>query len=531
MLRVNNIKLRIDEEESSLKDKILKTLKIGEKQLLDYRIYRKSVDARKKDLIYFVYSVDVSVENEDSILRKMSKKGVSKTPDMAYKHVSPGNIELKHRPVIIGTGPSGLFSALILAQMGFKPLLLERGEDVDKRVKTVTNFWDEGIIDTESNVQFGEGGAGTFSDGKLTTQISDGRCRKVLEEFIESGAPKDILYAKNPHVGTDLLRNVVKKIRTRIIDLGGEFRFNSQVTDFVIQDHKIESVIINKEQKVDCDVLLLGTGHSARDTFERLYQREVQISQKPFSIGVRIEHLQSLIDKSQYGKFAQNPKLGAANYKLAYHSSTGRSAYTFCMCPGGYVIASSSEAGGIVVNGMSKHKRGGENANSAILVGVNPGDFGSDHPLAGIEFQRKYERLAYAATGENYTAPAQLLGDFLQDKESSEYGSVKPTYKPAAKFTQLKDCLPEFVVETIKEALPKFDSKIKGFASPDAILTGVETRSSSPIRIERDEDYESNIKGLYPIGEGSGYAGGIMSSAVDGIRAAEKIAIKYSPSN
>ncbi|SMB96171.1 hypothetical protein SAMN00017405_1468 [Desulfonispora thiosulfatigenes DSM 11270] len=529
MLRINNIKLRIDEDEKSLKKKIINILKLKENQLIKYQIYRKSIDARKKDLIYFIYTVDVKVKNEEVILKKLSNKGITKTPDMSYKEVSIGNIKLAHRPVIIGTGPSGLFAGLILAQMGFRPILLERGENVDERFKTVSTFWEERILNTESNVQFGEGGAGTFSDGKLTTLISDERCRKVLEEFIKAGAPESIIYSKKPHVGTDLLRNIVKQIRKQIIDLGGEVRFNSKVTDIVIQNNQIESVVINNEDALKCSVVLLGIGHSARDTFEVLYNKGIKINQKPFSIGVRIEHPQQLIDKNQYGEYAQNPKLGAADYKLVYHSPSGRSAYTFCMCPGGYVVASSSEAGGVVVNGMSEYSRAGLNANSAILVGVSPTDFESSDPLAGIEFQRKWERLAYKLTGESYFAPVQLVGDFLNDKKSNELGFVKPTYKPDVKFSELKNCLPDFVVETIKEALIYFDSKIKGFASKDAILTGVETRSSSPIRIERDENYQSNIIGLYPIGEGAGHAGGIMSSAVDGIRAAEQVALKYTP--
>lgn len=535
MLRLTNIKININkakthqEETEALRKEIISKLNITEKELIGYKIFKKSVDARKKDVIYFIYTIDVNLNNEQKILKKYSKKGVTETPDMSYEGVPLSAEKMSHPPVIIGMGPTGLIAGLFLSRMGYNPIILERGEDVDTRTLKVNNFWKNGVLDTESNVQFGEGGAGSFSDGKLTTLINDKRCRTILEEFIKAGAPEEILYSNKPHIGTDLLKSVIKKIREEIIHNGGTVRFRAKVTDFIIKDNKIQGVIINDSETLDCQAVLLGIGHSARDTFQVLHQRGVTISQKPFSIGVRIEHPQAFIDKAQYGNFAGHPSLGAADYKLVYHSENGRSAYTFCMCPGGYVIAAASEEEKVAVNGMSKHNRDGENANSALLVGVNPDDFGSSHPLAGIEFQRKWEKLAYEIAGRNYHAPAQLIGDFLSDKPSTQLGNVSPTYKPNVTSTELKNCLPDYVVETIREAILHFDTIIKGFAMPDGILTGVETRSSSPIRINRDENYLSNIYGLYPMGEGAGYAGGIMSSAVDGLKTAEKIMSKYAP--
>ena len=431
------------------------------------------------------------------------------------------------RPVIIGMGPAGLFAGLFLARNGYKPIVLERGDDVETRTAKINEFWNGGMLDTESNVQFGEGGAGTFSDGKLTTLINDRRCHTVLEEFVRAGAPEEILYKNKPHIGTDLLKSVVKNIRQEIIENGGEVRFRAKVTDFVIKDGSVEAVIINDKERLNCRVVMLAIGHSARDTFKVLHDRGVKMTQKPFSIGVRIEHPQIIINKSQYGKFANHEKLGAADYKLAAHFDNGRSAYTFCMCPGGMVIAAASEENMVVTNGMSYHARDMENANSALLVGVNPEDFESSHPLAGVEFQRKWESLAFVLGGKNYKAPAQKVGDFLKDRPSDAIGDVRPTYNLGVTMTDLRGCLPKYVTDTLKMAIIAFDRKIKGFAYADAIMTGVETRSSSPIRIVRDENFESNIKGLYPIGEGAGYAGGIMSAAIDGLRAAEEIAKSY----
>ncbi|MGI5920540.1 MAG: NAD(P)/FAD-dependent oxidoreductase [Syntrophomonadaceae bacterium] len=535
MIRISDIKISINKaedlemERQALRKMILAKLNIKEKELFSFTISRKSIDARKKDDIFYVYTVDVSVHNEKRILNKHSLKGITITPDLSYPGVTLGTKTLPNRPVIVGMGPAGLFAGLLLSQNGYRPIILERGEDVDSRTAKVNRFWNHGELDTESNVQFGEGGAGTFSDGKLTTLINDKRCRTVLEEFIKAGAPAEILYKSKPHIGTDILKNTVKKIRQEIIALGGEVRFKAKVTDFIIRNGNIQALVINDNEELHCQVILLAVGHSARDTFKILHRRGVKMIQKPFSIGVRIEHPQEIINKAQYGVSAEHPGLGPADYKLVYHSKKGRSAYTFCMCPGGYVVAAASEENSVVTNGMSMFKRDGFNANSALLVGVSPVDFPSPHPLAGIEFQRCWERLAYKAGGGGYRAPAQLTGDFLLDQPSTTWGSVEPTYKPGVVLAELKQCLPEYVIATLKEAIVYFDSRIRGFAMRDSILTGVETRSSSPVRIVRDENGLSNIKGIYPMGEGAGYAGGIMSSAVDGLKAAEKVMQNYAP--
>ncbi|MBO8129632.1 MAG: hypothetical protein H0Z39_10655 [Peptococcaceae bacterium] len=532
MIRVSGIKIPIDQDISQLPKLLAKKLRVSPRDIVDYQIFKQSVDARRKDMIYFVYTVDVQLKNELSVLRKFAHKkdqDISLTPKFTYEYVPTGTQLLAHRPVIVGTGPAGLFAGLILARMGYQPLLLERGADVDTRTKIVDRFWQTGELDPECNVQFGEGGAGTFSDGKLTTQIRDNRCRKVLEELIAAGAPREILYSYKPHIGTDKLRTVVKTLRLTITKLGGEIRFNSKVTDIIIANGKIAGVKINDDIVVSTQVVVLAIGHSARDTFAMLFRKGVKMIPKPFSIGVRIEHPQDLINRAQYKQFARYPQLGPADYRLVYHSSTGRSAYTFCMCPGGYVIAAASEHGGIVTNGMSRYARDASNANSALLVGVGPKDYGADHPLAGVEFQRTWERKAFELGGANYNAPAQLVGDFLTDRPSKKLGSVTPTYRKGVTLAELKHCLPHYVIHTLREAIPALDRKLKGFALPDAVLTGVETRSSSPVRIIRNENYEANIPGLYPAGEGAGYAGGIMSSAVDGIRVAEAIARRYAP--
>ena len=408
--------------------------------------------------------------------------------------------------------------------------MLERGLDVDNRTKDIDNFWVDRKFKNNSNVQFGEGGAGTFSDGKLTTRIKDIRCRKVLTEFVNFGAPDEILYSNKPHVGTDILKSVVKNIREEIKRLGGTVKFDSKVTQINMEGSKIKSVIVNDEETIETNIVVLAIGHSARDTYEMLHENGIKINQKPFAIGARIEHPQILINESQYKEFYNHPRLGAADYKLIEHTSNGRTAYTFCMCPGGTVIASASEEGEVVTNGMSEHARDKENANSAFLVNVRPSDFGSDHPLAGVEFQRKYERLAFELGGGNYNAPIQLVGDFLEDRVSTKLGKVKPSYQPGYTFVDLRKCLPDFVCETMKEALPKLDKKLNGFAMKDAVLTGVETRSSAPIRIVRDEETLESVtlEQLYPCGEGAGYAGGIVTAAVDGIKCAEKIIERYS---
>ncbi len=523
MIRIPEVKLSLEQDESSLIREISKKFQISEEIIKSYRIFKKSIDARKKKDINFVYTVDIEVDNEEALLKKHGKKGIIKTPILKYDYELKAPKEFT-RPIVVGLGPAGLFAGLVLAQMGFKPIILERGKSVDERAKDIDLFWQTGKLNTESNVQFGEGGAGTFSDGKLTTLIKDPRCRKVLEEFVRAGAPEEILYINKPHIGTDILRDVVKNIRNTIISFGGEVRFNSKVTDLLIEDSRVTGLKVNGEEVIQSDNIMLALGHSARDTFYMLYDKGLEISQKGFSIGVRIEHPQSLINENQYGSFANHKKLGAADYKLSAHFDNGRSAYTFCMCPGGMVVAAASEENMVVTNGMSYHARDKENANSALLVGVVPEDYGSDHPLAGVEFQRKWERLAFKAGGGNYRAPAQRVGDFLKDRPSENMGDINATYTPGVNMTDLRTCLPDYVTDTLKLALVDFDRKIKGFASEDAVMTGVESRSSSPIRILRDENLQSNIRGIYPVGEGAGYAGGIVSAAVDGIRVAEEVA-------
>ena len=468
-------------------------------------------------------------KNENKIL-KNSIKDVVEIKQRNYIGVEMGSEKLKHRPVIVGSGPAGLFAALVLAQRGFNPIMLERGLDVDNRTNDINDFWNNRKFKNNSNVQFGEGGAGTFSDGKLTTRIKDIRCRKVLDELVNFGSPEEILYSHKPHVGTDILKNVVKNIRNEIIRLGGEVRFDTLVTDIITENGSIKGVVVNNNETIESEVVILAIGHSARDTYKMLYNRGVTIIQKPFAIGARIEHPQELINKSQYKEFYNHPRLGAADYRLIEHTSNLRTAYTFCMCPGGSVIASASNEFEVVTNGMSEHARDKVNANSAFLVNVIPSDFGSEDPLAGVYFQEKYERLAYELGGKNYNAPVQLVGDFLNDKVSTSLGNVEPSYKPGYTFVDLRECLPEFVTSTMKEALQKLDNKLNGFAMHDAVLTGVETRSSAPIRIVRDEEtlQSINTKNLYPCGEGAGYAGGIVTAAVDGIKCAEKIIEKYS---
>lgn len=527
MLRVPGIKLTIDEDEKRIKHKVIQKLRIKPNELLSHRIYKKSIDARRKDAINFMYTVDVEVKDEQSILNRTQNIQVAKAPEYAYAYAKSGNERLSHRPVVVGSGPCGLFAALILAQRGYNPIVLERGKKVDQRAVDVELFWEKGILNPNSNVQFGEGGAGTFSDGKLTTQIKNTRCRKVLEEFVEAGATEDILYKQKPHVGTDILRDVVKNMRNSIIDLGGEFRFETTVTDFIIEEETIKGVELNDAEVMPADVVILAIGHSARDTFEMIYKNQVEIIQKSFSIGVRIEHPQKLINQSQYGKFANHPRIGVAEYKLSHRAKNGRGVYTFCMCPGGRVIGSSSEEGGIVTNGMSEYKRDQENANSAILVNIGPNDYGSSHPLAGMYLQREYEQRAFRLVGETYNAPAQLVGDFIKGVPSTGPGRIEPSYFPKVTWTNLAQCLPSFAVTAMQEAIVVFNRKIKGFGNPEAVMTGIETRSSSPIRIQRNQQHESNIRGLYPAGEGAGYAGGITSAAVDGIEVAETIISRY----
>lgn len=529
MIRVHGIRLAVQEDVGLLKGKIAKKLKIKPLEIITWRVCKESIDARKKNEVSFVYVVDVEAQDEAKVLRL--NKNLQKSPDDSYQEVSPGNQDLQHRPIIIGAGPAGMFAGLFLAKKGYRPILLERGQDVDKRARDVAAFWHNRELNIESNVQFGEGGAGTFSDGKLTARTKDNRSRKVLEEFVYAGAPPEILYCHKPHIGTDILKSVVKKMRQRIIALGGEVRFGSKVTDILTVNGKITGIRINHAEQLTAEVVVLAIGHSARDTYEMLYANGIQLRQKAFSIGVRIEHPQNLINEAQYGQKAEHPRLGNADYRLAHQSKLGRAVYTFCMCPGGTVVAAVSEVGTVVTNGMSEYARDKENANSALLVQVNTADFASAHPLAGVEFQRKWEKAAFEQGGANYSAPVQRVEDFLADKPTVQLGVVKPSYLPAVKCAELKKCLPEYVIEAMREAIVELDKKMQGFALPDGVMSGVETRSSAPLRIERDSvSMESiNTTGLYPIGEGAGYAGGIISASIDGIKAAEKIIGRYKP--
>ncbi|MDY0235200.1 MAG: hypothetical protein RBR71_04200 [Gudongella sp.] len=519
MLRVNEVKLALDRDEKEIPSLISKMLRIAESDIISWSINKKSIDARNKSNIYMVYSIDIKVNDEETLLKRNHKKGILKVNEDSIIYQNKTRTGL--RPIIVGTGPAGLFCGLVLSELGFNPIIIERGKTVEERVKDVSKFWNTGELNPESNVQFGEGGAGTFSDGKLTTQVNNPRSKKILEYFVEAGAPEEILYYNKPHIGTDLLRGVVKNIRNRIISNGGEIKFGKKLTGLSILENKITGIVINNNEQIACDKLILALGHSARDTFEMLNDSGIKIEQKSFSIGVRIEHSQALINKNQYGESFMHPKLKPAEYKLSNHFDNGRSAYTFCMCPGGQVVAAASEEGMLVTNGMSKYSRKLETANSALLVGVGPDDFEGSHPLAGVEFQRKWERLAFIEGGMNYNAPAQKVGDFLKNKSSTSIGELDPSYLPGVKMTDISNCLPDYVVETLRKAIILFDKRIKGFGDESAIMTGVETRSSSPIRIKRDEDFQSNIKGIFPIGEGAGYAGGIMSSALDGLRIAE----------
>lgn len=529
ILRIHQIRLEINEDESGLKAAAAKRLGINEKDILNIEIARKSVDARNKNRIFFVYSIDVELRDGIEFILKENRdvQKVDKTP---YCIPSRGDKTLKDRPVIIGSGPAGLFAGLILAKAGFSPLILERGKPVEERVKDVEKFWNEGKLNSVSNVQFGEGGAGTFSDGKLTTRIKDRRCEVVLREFVSCGAPEAILYENKPHLGTDVLRRIIKKQRERIISLGGEVRFDSLVTKIEITKGKVRGVVVNDRAFVPAQVVIAATGHSARDTYRMLEAQGVNLVPKSFAIGVRIEHKQEFIDRVHYGKYAGHPELGAAEYHLSYtDKNMNRGVYTFCMCPGGYVVAAASEAGRVVTNGMSYRARDGENANSAVVVTVHPQDFYTGNPLSGIDFQRKWEGKAFELAGGDYTAPYQRVEDFLKNRQSFNFGKIKPTYKPGVAPVDLNECLPSFVSEMIKRGLSFFDRKIRGFADKDALLTGVETRTSSPIRILRKQDYQSeNVEGLYPIGEGAGYAGGIVSAAVDGIKCGEEIIKTFS---
>ncbi|MCR4298956.1 MAG: NAD(P)/FAD-dependent oxidoreductase [Gallionella sp.] len=529
MLRLTEVKLPIDHPEEAVRDAILRRLGIPAEQLVRYGLFKRGMDARKKNNIQFTYTLHVTVRDEAAVLARCNNNPhISIAPDTSYHFVAQAPQNLSSRPVVIGMGPAGLFAGLILAQMGFRPLILERGKAVRERTKDTFGLWRQGVLNPESNVQFGEGGAGTFSDGKLYSQIKDPRHlgRKVLEEFVRAGAPEEILYAGHPHIGTFRLVGMVEKMRATIQSLGGEIRFQSRVDDIEIADGKVRAVTLANGERIATDHLVLAIGHSARDTFEMLHRRGVAIEAKPFSIGLRIEHPQSLIDHARYGSNAGNPLLGAADYKLVHHAGNGRSVYSFCMCPGGTVVAAASEAGRVVTNGMSQYSRNERNANSGIVVGVSPQDYPGG-PLAGIEFQRHWEARAFELGGSNYQAPGQLVGDFLAGRPSRNLGAVQPSYTPGVHLTDLSTALPDYAIAAIREALPAFAKQIKGFDLADAVLTGVETRTSSPLRIRRhDDDLQSiNTAGLYPAGEGAGYAGGILSAAVDGIRIAEAVAL------
>ena len=532
MIRVTEVKLSLDQAlnfDTEVKNihRYLKN-KYNLSGVKELSIYKKAIDARDKNRINFVYTVDFSVEDEKRLLR-LKDKHLTLAPEMKYEEVSQGTIRLNNRPVIVGFGPSGIFSALILARRGYQPIILEMGLDIDNRDKEFEHFIRTRKFKKTASIQFGEGGAGTYSDGKLTTSISDLRCRFVSETLVKYGADQELIYVNKPHVGTDKLKQIIKAIRNEIIDLGGEVFFGSQLTGIITENDALVGVEINNDKIIKTNVLLLGIGHSSRDTFEMIHKNGFNLMRKPFAIGVRIEHPQILINRSQYGDNANHPSLKAADYKLSFHDKNGRSAYTFCMCPGGYVMCGSSEEGGVVTNGMSESKRDNFNANSAVLVNIQTDDFPGNHVLAGMYFQRELEQMAFKVAGSNYNAPAQLVGDFLKGQSSKAMGEVKPTYEPGITFVDFYKLLPNFVTNTLKNALVDFDRKIRGFAMPDAIITGIETRSSSPIRIVRDDNFESNIKGVFPMGEGAGYAGGIMSSAVDGIKVAEEIIMRYKP--
>ncbi len=557
MIRLTNIKLALDHEENQLEQAILTKLAIKKDQLVNFTVFKRGYDARKKTTIFLIYTLDVETTIDKVLLEQYKEDTQVKiTPDMRYKFVGQAQSDLKNRPVVIGMGPCGLFIGLLLAQMGFKPIILERGQEVRQRTKDTFGFWRKKILNTESNVQFGEGGAGTFSDGKLWSQVKDPMhySRKVLHEFVEAGAPEEILYVSKPHIGTFKLVTMVEKMRAKIFELGGEVRFGQRVEQIHFENDntvsfdegelanfsakQVTGLTLASGEHIETSHIALAIGHSARDTFKMLHEQGVYIKAKPFSVGFRIEHEQSVIDEARFGKNAGNEILGAADYKLVHHASNGRSVYSFCMCPGGTVVAAASEAGHLVTNGMSQYSRHERNANSAIVVGIEPSDFSNseksgefasdrEHVLAGIDLQRKLERKAFVLGGENYDAPVQLVGDFLAGRKSGEHGSVTPSYKPGVTYCDLSDALPDYAVAAIREALPAFERKIRGFSMNEATLTAVETRTSSPIQITRDRDtlQSLNTKGLYPAGEGAGYAGGILSAGIDGIKIAEAMAL------
>ena len=527
MLRITELRLPLDHPDEALKTAIIERLGIPAADLSSFTVFKRSYDARKSALLSFIYTIDLTVKNETAVLKRFSgDRHVGPAPDTTYHFVAQAPAALASRPVIVGFGPCGIFAALVLAQMGFRPIVLERGKAVRERTKDTWGLWRKNVLNPESNVQFGEGGAGTFSDGKLYSQIKDPKHygRKVLTEFVKAGAPEEIMYVSKPHIGTFRLVGMVETMRAEIESLGGEIRFQQRVTDVRIEDGHIRAVVLASGEEIRSDHVVLALGHSARDTVEMLHERGVFMEAKPFSVGFRIEHPQSLIDRARLGKHAGHPLLGAADYKIVHHAKNGRSVYSFCMCPGGTVVAATSEPNRVVTNGMSQYSRNERNANAGIVVGISPDDYPGG-PLAGIALQRELESRAFELGGGTYEAPGQLVGDFIAGRPSTTLGAVEPSYKPGVKLGDLSTALPAYAIEAMREALPAFERQIKGFAMHDAVLTGVETRTSSPVRITRGDNFQSlNVSGLYPAGEGAGYAGGILSAGVDGIRIAEAVA-------
>lgn len=526
MIRLRQIKVNIEEDSIEvIKKKCAKKIALRPEFIKNIKIHEQSIDARKKPEIFFVYTVDIDVDNEENVLKKFGNNDIFKTPIEEYTFNKTGTNKLLNRPIIVGTGPAGLLCGYILAENGYNPILIERGEKVEDRVRTIEEFWETGKLNTNCNVQFGEGGAGTFSDGKLVSQVKDTsfRRKKVFDIFIECGADPKISYLNKPHIGTDKLRNIIKNLREKIISMGGEFRYNTCLTNININNNKLKSITVNDNEIIDTDVLVLAIGHSARDTFKMLYDKKINMQAKPFAVGIRIQHPQKWINKNQYG-YEHHPKLEAASYKLTYKAKNGRGVYSFCMCPGGFVVNASSEEGKLAINGMSNNDRGSENANSALIVTITPSDFG-DSPLNGIEFQRELEEKAYKLGNGNI--PIQLFKDYKNNITSTNFGKINPVFKGNYTFANINTIFPNYINESLKEAIVYFNNKIKGYSSDDSILAAVESRTSSPIKIERNDNGECNVGGIYPCGEGAGYAGGITSAAIDGIKVAEFIAQTY----